>query len=105
MSDRAHSAEEYVALIDQVIFDLGELRSSSGYDMEELEPYSPALDLLLQEVRDLRQSLADGSYLFGRNELAFMRIVRKFSAQQLPFIELFYRINRTHTQGLDVREG
>lgn len=101
MGERAHSAEEYVGLVDQVIFDLEELRASTDYDMEAIDTNTAWLGLLLDELRELRASMADGSYLFGRNDLPFMRIVKRHSERELPFIRLLYQINETHTQGLD----
>jgi hypothetical protein len=46
--------------------------------------------------------MANGSYLFGRGDLPFMRLVKRSSEKTLPFIRLFYRINQTHKQGLDI---
>ena len=102
MSERARTAEEYVELVDQVIFDLEELMASTAYDIDDIEGSPAYLGLLLKEVRELRASLADGSYLFGRQDLPFMRLVKKSDEKTLPFIRLFYRINQTHKQGLDV---
>jgi hypothetical protein len=61
--------------------------------------------VLLKEVRQLRASMADGSYQFGRNDLPFMRIVKLRNDSDLPFIRLFYDINQTHRQGLDIQEN
>jgi hypothetical protein len=102
MAERASSAEEYVELVDQVIFDLEELIASTVYDFDEVDNSPAYLDLLLKEVRELRESMADGSYLFGRGDLPFMRLVKRSDEKTLPFIRLFYRINQTHRQGLDI---
>jgi hypothetical protein len=102
MSERASTTEEYVELVDQVIFDLEELMASTAYDIDEID-YTPAyLDLLLKEVRELRESMGNGSYLFGREDLPFMRLVKRSNEKTLPFIRLFYRINQTHRLGLDI---
>jgi hypothetical protein len=102
MSERASTAQEYVDLVDQVIFDLEELLASTAYDIDEIENNTASLGILLKEVRELRESMVDGSYLFGREDLPFMRLVKKSSEKTLPFIRLFYRINQTHKQGLDI---
>jgi hypothetical protein len=102
MGDRARSAEEYAGLVDQAIFDLKELRDSTDYDIEAIDTNTAYLGVLLEELRELRASMADGSYLFGRNDLPFMRIVKQHSERELPFIRLLYQINATHRQGLDV---
>ena len=105
MSERASTVEEYVELVDQVIFDLEELMASTVYEFDELDASPAYLDILLKEVRELRESMADGSYLFGREDLPFMRLVKRSSEKTMPFIQLFYRINQTHKQGLDIQGG
>jgi hypothetical protein len=102
MADRASTTEEYVELVDQVIFDLEELIASTAYDVDEIDNSPAYLDVLLKEVRELRKSMADGSYVFGRGDLPFMRLVKRSNEKTLPFIRLFYRINQTHKQGLDI---
>ncbi len=102
MGERARSAEEYAGLVDQVIFDLEELRASMGYDMEAVDANTAYQEVLLAELRELRASMADGSYLFGRADLPLMRIVKQHNERELPFIKLLYQINETHRQGLDI---
>ena len=104
MTERARTAQEYVELVDQVIFDLEELIASTAYDVDEFDSTPAFLGLLLKEVRELRASMADGSYLFGRQDLPFMRLVKRSNEKTLPFIRMFYRINQTHKLGLDVQE-
>lgn len=104
MNERATSTREYVELVDQAIFDLNELLASMAYDIDDIADSPTDLEVLLKEVRELRQSMADGSYLFGREDLPFMRLVKKNSEKTLPFIRVFYRINRTHKQGLAITE-
>jgi len=91
-----------VDLLEQVIFDLEELRASADYDMEAIDTNTAYLGVLLEELRELRASMADGSYLFGRKDLPFMRIVKQHNERELPVIKLLYQINQTHKQGLDV---
>lgn len=102
MNTRAQSVEEYVGLVDQVIFELEELVATSAFDIETIDANLDFINRLLGEVRALRASMADGSYLFGREDLPFMRLIRQCDERTLPFIRLFYRINETHRRGLDV---
>ena len=104
MGERARTVEEYTGLVDQVIFDLEDLRSTSEFDIEAIEVNTSFVDLLLEEVRALRKSMADGSYLFGRVDLPFMLLVKRSNEKDLPFIKLFFQINQTHKQGLDILE-
>jgi hypothetical protein len=103
MGERAQSAEEYAGLVDQVIFELEELGASTAYDTEAIDVNTTFLEVLLGEVRKLRADMADGSYLFGRQDLPFMRLLRKADEKTLPFIRLFYQINETHKRGLDIQ--
>ena len=106
MGMRARTPEEYAGLVDQVIFELEDYLKSISYDLGEVEtnPSSPVyLESLLKEMRALRQSMSDGSYIFGRKDLPFMRFVKQRDDSDLPFIRLFYQINQTHREGLDTQ--
>ncbi|MEN8108040.1 MAG: hypothetical protein ABFS22_08550 [Pseudomonadota bacterium] len=104
MSDRARTAEEYVDLVKQVIFELEDMQAASAWDIDELASENALVNVLLEEMRELHASMQQGEYLFGRQELPFMRLLKGVSNNDLPFLRLFYIINRTHTQGLDVPE-
>ena len=105
MSERARTAEEYIDLVKQVIFELEDLQAASAYDIDELAGENTLVEMLLQEMRELYSTMQKGDYLFGRQDLPFMRLLRNASESELPFLKLFYKINRTHTQGLDVPES
>jgi hypothetical protein len=104
MSERARTVEEYIDLVKQVIFELEDLQAASAYDIDELASENTLPVMLLQEMRELYDSMQKGDYLFGRRDLPFMRLLKNASENELPFLKLFYTINRTHTQGLDVPE-
>ena len=104
MSDRAQTADEYVELVRQVIFELEDLQEASAFDIDDLAGENSLVDMLLQEMRELYDSMQKGDYLFGRRDLPVMRLLKNASEDDLPFLKLFYRINRTHTRGLDVPE-
>ena len=103
MGLRARTAEEYVRLIEQVIDELEDIREVSGYAFDDDQGNLSFVDLLMKDMRELRASMADGSYQFGRNDLPYMRMVKKLSEMQLPCIRLLYMINQTHREGLDVQ--
>ena len=105
MNGRAKTAEEYASLVEQVIGELQDILDASRFDFDDVESNTDYVEVLLKEVRQLRASMADGSYQFGRNDLPFMRIVKLRNDSDLPFIRLFYDINQTHRQGLDIQEG
>lgn len=102
MSDRPKTAAEYAGLVDQVIAELEDIIEAADFDFDEVESNLGFVNYLLQEMRALRATMTDGSYQFGRKDLPWMRIVKQHSDQDLPCIRLFYLINQTHLQGLDI---
>ena len=52
-------------------------------------------------MQRLRNSMADGSYQFGDDDLPFMDIVNR-NRNRIPFADLLAMINKTHKEGLDV---
>jgi hypothetical protein len=105
MSVRVKSPQEYVDLVKQTIYELEDILEASGFDVDTIDSNTRFVEILLKELRELRASMADGSYQFGRNDLPFMRIVKKCTEKELPCIRLFYRINQTHREGLDVTDS
>ena len=103
MKLRARTPEEYVRLIEQVIDELEDIKEVTGYAFDDDQGNLSFVDVLMKDMRELRASMADGTYQFGRNDLPFMRIVKKLSDMQLPCIRLLYMINQTHRDGLDIQ--
>jgi len=103
MSLRAKTPGEYVSLIEQVIDELGDIRDVSGCAFDADRGNLSFVDVLMMDMRELRASMTDGTYQFGRNDLPYMRIVKKLSEMQLPCIHLLYMINQTHREGLDLQ--
>lgn len=105
MANRPATAEQYVELVKQTIFELEDIVESLGFDVDAIEGVPAYLEILLKELRGLRDSMRDGSYQFDRHDLPFMRVVKQYSEQELPCIRLLYRINETHRQGLEIPPG
>ena len=99
---RARTPEEYVSLIEQVIDELEDVKEATGYAFDDDQGNLSFVDVLMKDMRELRASMTDGTYQFGRNDLPYMRIVKKLSDMQLPCIRLLYMINQTHREGLDI---
>ncbi len=104
MDNRPKTPEEYVSLIDQALFEIEDLRMAMEYDMDSMGGANGFLDLLESQVKELRASMVDGSYRFGKEDLPFMKLVDTQDDRLLPFKFLFATINRTHKQGLNVDE-
>ncbi len=102
MNGRPKTAVEYVRLVEQALDELEDIVEASDYDFDEVEDNLGFVEALKRELTAIRESMQDGSYQFGRNDLPLMRIVKRHTEKELPCIRLFYTINQTHRQGLDV---
>ncbi len=103
MGLRAKTPQEYVKLIEQVIGELDDIKEVSAYAFDDDQGNLSFVDVLMKDMRELRASMTDGTYQFGRNDLPYMRIVKKLSDMQLPCIRLLYMVNQTHREGLDIQ--
>ena len=105
---RARTADEFVDLVKQALFEVEDLYAclewDYGDDAIQIQRTMPFLELLTRTVRELHQSMKDGSYQFATGELPFMELLRNYP-DQLPFAQLLERINATHCEGLDVDGG
>lgn len=104
MLGRPKTPEEYVDLVDQALFEIEDLRLAAEYDMDSLGAATEFLEDLARDVRKLRDSMADGSYRFGKENLPFVKVVENQDERILPFKLLLLKINETHVKGLDVEE-
>ena len=98
---RARSAEEYIEWIKQAVFEVGDLRDCYDFESEEMGRYPAFLDPLEEGIKALYQSMIDGEYRFGREDLQFMQLLERH-ADDIPFAVLLRQINETHRKGIDV---
>ena len=105
MNGRPKTAQEYVQLVEQALDELGDIEEASSYDFDEIESNLGFVEALKKELTGMRESMQDGSYQFGRTDLPLMRIVKRHTEKDLPCIRLFYTINQTHRQGLEISGG
>ena len=101
---RAKTADEYVDLVKQALFEIEELRVAAEYDMEDMGTSLKFVGDLEDGMRTLYKSMQDGSYKFANRDLPFMEIVDLYDDRKLPFRYLLRVINETHRMGLDVGE-
>lgn len=104
MLGRPKTPEQYVDLVEQALFEIQDLRAAAEYDMDSMGAANEFLEELERDVQILRNKMADGSYQFGKQDLAFVKIVARQNEQILPFRSLLLKINETHVKGLDVGE-
>ncbi|MBT4835884.1 MAG: general secretion pathway protein GspF [Methylococcales bacterium] len=100
---RARTVKEYTEMVQQAIFEVGDLRDCMEYHFEEMGKVPLYLDHLETGVKDVFQKMKDGCYVFADGDLAFMEIAMKH-AEDIPFIQLLQQINETHLHGLDIEE-
>jgi hypothetical protein len=98
---RAKTAEAYVRLVDQAIIEIEEFIACLEFDMDDPGDQLRVLTPLFDELKLLRQGMADGSYEFENKDLPFMDVANKLSSQ-LPFAQLLVAINQTHRYGLNI---
>lgn len=99
--NRARTAEEYIEWVKQAVFEVGDLRDCLEFDMDELSRFPAFLDPLDEAIKEVYQSMREGRYAFGREDLPFMEIVQQHE-DEIPFVVLLKQINETHRRGLDV---
>jgi len=100
---RARTVEEYVEWIRQAVFEVDDLRECLEFEMETVQRFPVFLDALEKGIKDLYQSLQDGSYHFGREDLPFMELV-DHHGEDIPFQMLLKQLNATHRLWLDVTD-
>ena len=100
--ERAKTVEQYVGFVDEILYELYELRLAMEYDMDSMGGAMNFLEVLESQVKELRNSMADGTYVFGDENLPFMDLVKNVDDRLLPFKHLFLMVNATHIEGLDI---
>jgi hypothetical protein len=97
---RARTVDEYVDWVRQAVFEVDDLRACLEFETEDARPFPAFLDPLDQGIKGLYQSMLDGAYAFGREDLPFMELAAQF-AEEIPFHTLLKQINETHRRGLE----
>jgi hypothetical protein len=97
---RARTVDEYVDWVRQAVFEIDDLRACLEFETEDARPFPAFLDPLDQGIKGLYQSMLDGTYAFGREDLPFMGLAAQF-AEEIPFHTLLKQINETHRRGLE----
>lgn len=100
---RARTVEEYVEWVKQAVFEVDDLRDCLEFELEDLARFPAFLDPLEQGIKGLYQSMREGRYAYGREDLPFMDLVERH-AEQIPFHTLLKQINETHRRGLDLTD-
>jgi len=99
--EKARSMEEYVAILNEILDELDELRFSIEYDEEFMGDSLGLIDPLERGVKQVLAAIDDGGYRFGEGNYSFFDLARNANPLLLPFKHLVRRAEKTHLQGLD----
>ena len=100
---RAKTAEEYIDWIKNAVFEAKDLKDCFMFEIEDMTRFPSWVEPLEKMIGDVHQSMVDGTYHFGREDLPFMDILYRYG-DQIPFHTLLKQINETHRKGLEVQE-
>jgi hypothetical protein len=100
---RAHSTEEYIDMIRQALDEVFDLRQAVEYDEEFMSETRSVADELEMQLKDLYESMKDGSYKFATGDLPFIALMERYHESMIPFRYLLKRINETHNKGLEIQ--
>lgn len=103
---RPKTADEYIDLMHQAVYEVDEIRSIMEEDSDEFAPFKPYIERLDSQLRQMYDDMLSGKYSFDPNgpELPFMDVVRRLGPR-LPFGNLLKVIDQTHRNGLDIDGG
>lgn len=100
---RAKTAEEYADWVKNALFEVEDLKNCLLYDMEDMQRFPAYIEPLEHGIKQVYDAMCEGSYRFGREDLMFMEVLRRFE-DEIPFHTLLKQINETHRKGLDVED-
>lgn len=97
------TVDEYIDLVHQAVYEVDELMSIIGDDVEAYEGILPFVADLDNQLRKLYDDMIGGRYEFDPNgpDLPFMALADKIG-KHMTFKPLLSVINQTHRFGLDV---
>jgi hypothetical protein len=100
---RARTPDEYAEWVKQAMFEVGDLKDCLLYEIEDLQRFPGYIEPLEEGIKQVYDDMVAGTYQFGREDLAFMDVLRRYE-DQIPFHTLLKQINETHRKGLDVAD-
>ena len=96
---KPQTMEEYLYLVDETTFEIGDLIASEGRDEAEQDLDMHFAGPLEQQLKELQAGITAGDYQFEDSDLPFMVAVNEFR-NRIPFVDMLDMINRTHREGL-----
>ena len=102
---RSHSTYEYVDMIKQAIDETFDLRQAIEFDEEFMAEARPLVEVLETNLKDIYDSMKDGSYEFATGDFPYVAEMKKYHESMVPFRYLLKRINETHNKGLELTDA
>lgn len=96
--------EEYLALIDQALFEVSDVRAALEFDFEGMESSLDFIDDVERELVVLKTNLTNGTHVYATGDLAYMQKIKRATHKTLPFKALLEDINRTHRHGMRIED-
>jgi len=101
---RARTADEYVALVKDALYEVQDMRAAIEYDEEGMGDGSKVIAELEEILNDIYKSMQQGDYCWHTGDLKYMDLIRDLDDGVVPFHSLLIRINDTHKNGLEPDE-
>jgi len=98
---RARSLDEYKSLVEDVLYEIDEIKAAFEFDGVEMDDAQRISEQLLPGLTLLKSSLEDDSYQFGSDTMGFMQNVANVPQIVIPYKPLLSRIIDTHNRGLE----
>jgi len=89
--EKARKMAEYVAILNEILDEVDELRFSIEYDEEFMEGSIGLINPLESGVKALLAAIEDGSYQFAKGDYGFFDLARNAHSLLLPFKHLISR--------------
>jgi len=101
---RARTVEEYVSLIKDAMYEIGDMRAAIEFDTEGMGESNKVIDELEEYLTEIHDSMMEGNYCWRTGDLKYMELIRNLDEGVVPFRSLLIRINDTHKNGLEPEE-
>ncbi len=98
---RAKTVEEYVALIQDALYEVSEVRAAIEFDEEGMGEAPKYIDDIEDVLNTIYNQMKTGDYCWNTGDLPYIPIIRELDDGVIPFRPLLIRINDTHKNGLE----
>lgn len=102
---RARTVDEYVAMIQDAIYEVDEMRASIEYDEEYMAESSAIIDELESTLKEMMDAMKNGTYGWRTGDLKYIAVIKDLDERVVPFRSLLLRINDTHKHGLEPEDN